>query len=127
MQVYWGVIDARDLYMLNLAERWAHEHANFTVIPVLSDTTHSPEWAGRTGLVHQALLADHPDLRGHEVYVCGSVTMVATDIPAFLAQGLDAEACHSDAFHPSAQGVGSSLGPCHASNASHEGVGGKEW
>src|SRR3546814_2672016 len=67
MQLYWGVSDARDLYMLNLAERWAHEHANFTVIPVLSDTTHSPEWAGRTGLVHQAMLADHPDLRGHEV------------------------------------------------------------
>lgn len=109
MQLYWGVSDARDLYMLDLAKRWAREHANFTVIPVLSDTTRSPEWAGRIGLVHQAMLTDHPDLRGYEVYVCGSVKMVDTAIPAFLAQGLDAEACHSDAFHPAVRAAASSV------------------
>ena len=33
-------------------------------------------WSGRRGFVHEALLADHPDLSGYEVYACGSVRMV---------------------------------------------------
>lgn len=100
MQLYWGVSDVRDLYLLPLAEHWARQHSNFSVIPVLSNTSGAPEWQGRTGLVHEAMLADHPDLTGFEVYVCGSVKMVDTAIPAFLASGLGADACHSDAFVP---------------------------
>jgi len=32
--------------------------------------------------VHEATLADVPDLCGHEVYVCGSVKMVEVAVPA---------------------------------------------
>lgn len=100
MHLYWGVRERKDLYMIELAERWAQAHPNFTVTPVLSEET-SADWSGRRGLVHEAMLADYPDLSGHEVYVCGSVRMVETAVPAFIAQGLSEESCLSDAFLPS--------------------------
>ncbi len=101
MHLYWGVRERDDLYMLDLAERWQREHANFRVTPVLSGTAES--WPGRKGLVHQVMLADWPDIGGYEVYVCGSVQMVEAAVPAFFAQGLDREACISDAFIPAAR------------------------
>ena len=58
-------------------------------------------WTGRTGMVHEAMLADFPDLRGFEVYVCGSLKMVEAAVPAFMAQGLGETFCHTDAFLPS--------------------------
>ncbi len=99
LQLYWGVRDPRDLYLIELAERWQHEHANFKLIPVLSEPSDAPDWHGRIGFVHEAMLADHPDLSGFEVYVCGSVQMVDSAVPAFLKQGLGADACFSDAFN----------------------------
>ena len=100
MQLYWGVRQPSDLYAIDLVQGWQREHPNFRAELVLSEP--DPAWAGRRGLVHEAMLADHPDLRGHEVYVCGSVQMVQAAVPAFLAQGLGEDACFSDAFVPSA-------------------------
>jgi len=100
MHLYWGVRERKDLYMLELAERWAREHPNFKLTPVLSEET-SADWQGRRGLVHEAMLADYPDLSGYEIYVCGSVRMVETAVPAFIAQGVSEDACLSDAFLPS--------------------------
>ncbi len=102
MRLYWGVRERKDLYLLDLAERWQREHANFSVVPVLSQPQAADGWTGRTGLVHEAMLADFADLSGHEVYVCGSVLMVETAVPAFMAHGLGEGACFSDAFLPSA-------------------------
>ena len=100
MRLYWGVRRREDLYMLELAEQWQREHDNFRVVPVLSHPEPSDAWTGRTGLVHQAMLADFADLTGYEVYVCGSLKMVETAVPAFMAQGLQSDACFSDAFLP---------------------------
>jgi NAD(P)H-flavin reductase/quinol-cytochrome oxidoreductase complex cytochrome b subunit/ferredoxin len=103
MQLYWGVRRAEDLYLLELTERWQREHPNFSVVPVLSESTPGDGWTGRRGLVHDALLADHPDLSGYEIYACGSLQMVETAVPAFLARGLGEDFCFSDAFTPSAR------------------------
>ena len=100
MRLYWGVRDPADLYLRELLERWRQEHPQFSYVTVLSEPSAAPDWMGRTGLVHEAILADYPDLHGHEVYVCGSVQMVDAAVPAFIAQGLGPEACYSDAFVP---------------------------
>jgi NAD(P)H-flavin reductase/quinol-cytochrome oxidoreductase complex cytochrome b subunit/ferredoxin len=102
MRLYWGVRHPQDLYMLALCEQWQREHANFTVVPVVSEPVDGDGWQGRTGLVHEAMLADFPDLSGHEVYLCGSVRMVENAVPAFIGQGLSEDACFSDAFVPAA-------------------------
>jgi CDP-4-dehydro-6-deoxyglucose reductase len=105
MRLYWGVRRRADLYLLELAESWQREHANFQVIPVLSEPQPQDHWSGRTGLVHEAMLADQGDLTGFEVYVCGSLKMVEAAVPEFMAHGLGDDACFSDAFLPAATGV----------------------
>ncbi len=103
MRLYWGVRRREDLYMLERCEQWQREHANFTVVPVLSEPAEGDGWTGRTGLVHEAILADFTDLSGYEVYLCGSVRMVEAAAPAFIAQGLDESVCFSDAFLPASR------------------------
>ncbi len=100
MCLYWGVRQRADLYAFELVEGWQRHHANFRFVPVLSQPDAADAWRGRTGLVHEAMLQDYPDLRQHEVYVCGSVKMVEAAVPAFLTQGLNETLCFSDAFVP---------------------------
>jgi NAD(P)H-flavin reductase/ferredoxin len=99
MVLYWGVRRRADLYLGELAQQWALEHANFKFVPVLSDAQADDRWSGRTGLVHEAILADFPDLSTHQVYACGSVQMVQAAQPAFAQRGLASADCFSDAFH----------------------------
>lgn len=96
MTLYWGVRRVEDAYV-DLPQTWAREHPDlFRSVRVVSDEPAPEGW--RAGLVHEAMLADHPDLRGCEVYVCGSARMVQHAVPAFLAVGLSEDACVSDAF-----------------------------
>jgi len=98
MVLYWGTRHPEDLYLRETAERWAREHDNFSFVPVISDPQPGDGWTGRTGLVHEAILADFPDLSGHQVYACGSVAMVEAATPAFREHGMAQEDCFSDAF-----------------------------
>ena len=100
MRLYWGVRKPSDLYLKELAERWEREHENFSFIPVISHGDADDGWTGRRGLVHEAILADFPNLSGQELYACGSAMMIESAVPAFFAQGLDEDACFSDAFVP---------------------------
>ncbi len=111
MWLYWGVRQRADLYALDLALQWQREHPNFQLVPVLSEGSDGDGWGGRRGRVHEAMLADFSDLRGFEVYVCGSVKMVDAAVPAFIAQGLGEELCFTDAFLTSAPGHPPQLKP----------------
>jgi NAD(P)H-flavin reductase/ferredoxin len=98
MVLYWGVRSLRDLYLADLPRAWERSHSNFAFVPVLSDPRPEDEWQGRVGLVHEAILADFPDLSAHQVYACGSAAMVQAAHPAFAARGLSEHDCFSDAF-----------------------------
>lgn len=98
MILYWGVRALKDLYLGELPVRWEKEHDNFKFVPVLSDPAPSDHWTGRTGLVHEAILQDFPDLGAFQIYACGSVEMVAAAHPVFLTRGLKQDDCFSDAF-----------------------------
>jgi NAD(P)H-flavin reductase/ferredoxin len=98
MALYWGVRSLRDLYLGDLPRQWEREHSNFRFVPVLSEPRPEDAWQGRTGLVHEAILTDYPDLSGHQIYACGSVQMIQAAHPAFVAQGMSEDDCFSDAF-----------------------------
>jgi NAD(P)H-flavin reductase/quinol-cytochrome oxidoreductase complex cytochrome b subunit len=98
MYLYWGVRSLRDLYLPDLPRQWEREHENFRFVPVLSAPQPEDKWEGRVGLVHEAILADFPDLASHQVYACGSAGMVQAAHPAFMARGLSEHDCFSDAF-----------------------------
>ena len=84
--------------MAELPQKWAAEHANFRFVPVLSEPAPDDGWAGRDGLVHQAVLADHADLSGYQVYCCGAPAMVEAAHRDFTRHGLPEEEFFSDAF-----------------------------
>ncbi len=101
MVLYWGARVLGDLYMRELAEQWAHTHANFKFVPVLSEPLPADGWTGRTGLVHEAVVQDLPDLRPFQVYACGAPVMVESAQRDFTTQcRLPEEEFFSDAFTP---------------------------
>ena len=98
MVIYWGAKARVDLYQNALPEKWAAEHANIKYIPVLSEPAADDGWQGRTGFVHQAVLADFPDLSGYQAYACGAPVMIEAAKRDFVAQGLPEEEFFADAF-----------------------------
>ena len=96
--LYWGARIPGDLYLAALPEQWQQEHENFRFIPVLSEPQPEHDWHGRTGLVTEAILQDHPDLSGYQVYACGSPAMVEAGRVAFMKKGLPEDQYFSDAF-----------------------------
>jgi CDP-4-dehydro-6-deoxyglucose reductase len=97
--LYWGVRARQDLYLPELPGKWQRDSENFTFIPVLSDPAPGDAWQGRTGLVHQAVLDDFPDLSGYQVYACGGPAMIDVARKTFAeARGLPADAFFADSF-----------------------------
>lgn len=96
LHLYWGVRSQRDLYLPELPERWARDHADFHYTPVLSEP--DPDWIGRCGFVHQAVMEDYPDLSGFDIYLSGPPVMVQAGRQGFLAQGARPAQMFSDAF-----------------------------
>jgi NAD(P)H-flavin reductase len=98
MTLYWGARVPEDFYMAGLPEKWQREHDNFKFIPVLSEPRPEDGWQGRTGLVHEAILEDYPQLDGYQVYACGSPGMVDAARAPFMAKGLPEDQYFSDKF-----------------------------
>jgi CDP-4-dehydro-6-deoxyglucose reductase len=96
IHLYWGVRGRRDLYLPELPAAWERDHPNFRFTPVLSEP--DADWDGRTGYVHEVVAADHPDMRGFDVYMSGPPVMVQAGRAAFEARGLTMEHMFSDAF-----------------------------
>jgi len=98
MTLYWGARDRAGLYLPELPERWAAEHASIKYVPVLSDAGAKDAWSGRVGLVHEAVLDDYAELSGHQVYACGAPPMIDAARRDFISHGLPAEEFLADSF-----------------------------
>ncbi len=100
--LYWGCRGKADLYMHDWAQDAAATLPWLRYVPVLSQAKPEDEWTGpnhRTGLVHQAVMADLPDLSGYEVYACGAPIMVASAHRDFVAKcRLPDDAFYADSF-----------------------------
>lgn len=74
--LYWGSRQVEGLYASEVVSKWQQILPGLHYVPVVSDAPVGT-WSGRSGLVHEAVLADHVDLSGHDVYACGAPAMVA--------------------------------------------------
>jgi len=97
--LYWGGRRPGDLYL----EDWVREQLavmpNLKYVPVISDALPEDNWTGRTGFVHRAVLEDHPDLSGHQVYACGAPIVVDSARAEYSKlAGLPPEEFYADAF-----------------------------
>ena len=97
--LYWGCRSRVDLYLHEWAEQAAQAMPNLRYVPVLSEPRPEDGWRGRTGLVHEAVMQDLPDLSGHQVYACGVPIMVESARRDFVARcALPDEEFYADAF-----------------------------
>ena len=96
LNVYWGARGAGDLYLQGLAQGWTRQLAQLRFHAVVSD----PDLADglRVGLVHEAVLHDHPDLSGHDLYMSGPPGMIEAAHRQFLAAGLPESRLYYDSF-----------------------------
>ncbi|MDE2417811.1 MAG: CDP-6-deoxy-delta-3,4-glucoseen reductase [Burkholderiales bacterium] len=74
--LYWGGRRPTDLYLDAWVQALLPRMPALTYVPVVSDALPEDQWRGRTGFVHQAVLQDHPDLSGYQVYACGAPIVV---------------------------------------------------
>ncbi len=97
--LYWGCRSKADLYLHDWALEAAAAMPHLRYVPVLSEAKPEDRWDGRTGFVHEAVMADLPDLSGHQVYACGAPVMVDAAQRDFTARcGLPAEQFFADSF-----------------------------
>ena len=97
--LYWGGRRPSDLYMNDWVEEHVKAMPNLSYVPVVSDALPEDAWLGRTGFVHQAVLQDHPDLSGFQVYACGAPIVVDSARADYLGKaGLPEEAFFADSF-----------------------------
>jgi CDP-4-dehydro-6-deoxyglucose reductase len=98
LTLYWGARRAVDLY----ADAWVRERlAHFpwlSYVPVLSEATAAEAGRCRTGLVHEALVADVADLGETEVYAAGPPALIAALQAALPARGLPPGRLYFDSF-----------------------------
>jgi len=97
--LYWGGRRPADLYLDAWVKALVPQMPTLTYIPVVSDAIPEDQWAGRTGFVHRAVLQDHPDLSGHQVYACGAPIVVDSAHQDFCTDArLPEEEFYADAF-----------------------------
>jgi CDP-4-dehydro-6-deoxyglucose reductase len=97
--LYWGGRRPADLYLDAWVRAQCAQMPNLRYVPVVSDALPEDAWTGRTGFVHQAVLADLPDLSGHQVYACGAPIVVESAQRDYTQKaGLPAEEFFADSF-----------------------------
>jgi aquacobalamin reductase/NAD(P)H-flavin reductase len=94
--LYWGVRQQDALYYQPQLQHWAGQADNFHYIPVIQQPTAG--WQGRTGLVHEAVLADVASLAAYDIYIAGPFAMAGVAREAFARQGAQREHMFADAF-----------------------------
>ncbi len=94
--LYWGARAASDLYVRALPERWARDAAAFRFVPVIADSEVADGL--RVGLIHEAVLEDHPDLSAFDIYMSGPPAMIDAGRRSFVQAGLPEDRLYYDSF-----------------------------
>jgi CDP-4-dehydro-6-deoxyglucose reductase len=96
MHLYWGARSSDELYLRDEVEGWTAQSPWLQFHGVISGDGSADGL--RRGLVHEAVLADHPHLGAHEVYLCGPPAMVDAGRHAFVDAGLPDHRLYFDSY-----------------------------
>jgi len=89
LQLYWGARARADLYDHAWLQDAAAHHANLRYVPVLSEDA-APPAGFRSGLIDSAVVSDHHELSGVDVYAAGPPPMLGAVRAALTERGLPA-------------------------------------
>lgn len=98
LHLYWGAQTPVDLYEDAIVRSWCEKCPNLKYTPVISNVREEDGWTGRVGWVHEAALADHPNVSDFDVYTAGPPVMVEAIRHEFLARGLPPDQLFFDSF-----------------------------
>jgi CDP-4-dehydro-6-deoxyglucose reductase len=98
IHLYWGARTADELYLDELPRRWQQEHDHIHYRRALSEGGPTDGAYAFNGLVHDAVIADHPDLTDFDVYMSGPPAMIEAAKKAFAEHGLPADRLFYDSF-----------------------------
>ena len=98
IHLYWGARHRADLYEEERVLEWTRAHPQLRFTAVLSEATIAEASHQRAGWVHEAVLADHPDLSAFELYAAGPPAMIEAIRASFPRHGLPAERLYFDSF-----------------------------
>jgi CDP-4-dehydro-6-deoxyglucose reductase, E3 len=98
IHLYWGARHRGDVYEESRVLAWARACPQLRFTAVLSEAGPAEAAHQRTGWVHEAVLADYPDLSGLEVYAAGPPAMIEAMRASFPRHGLPAQRLYFDSF-----------------------------
>ncbi len=88
IHLYWGARQALDVYEEALVMDWTRRYPQLRFVAVLSEASEAKAPHHRLGWVHEAALADHPDLEPFDVYSAGPPALIEAIKASFPARGV---------------------------------------
>ena len=98
LHLYWGARHTQDVYEEALVLEWVRRHPQLKFTAVLSEASAAEAAHHRAGWVHEAVLADYPDLARFEVYAAGPPAMIEAMRTHFPRHGLSTQRLYFDSF-----------------------------
>ncbi len=98
LNLFWGVRNLNELYLHEQAREWEKKNEHISYTSALSHSSGDTPSASFNGLVHDAVLKNHPDLSTFDVYMSGPPAMIDAARAAFLKAGARPERIFFDSF-----------------------------
>ncbi|MGB8077423.1 MAG: 2Fe-2S iron-sulfur cluster-binding protein, partial [Gallionella sp.] len=96
LSLYHGSYDAKGFYLVDELKDLAQKHPNFSYLPCVSEGEAPAGYAH--GMVLDVALAEHPDLSGWRVFLCGNPDMVNAAKKQTFFAGASMSEIHVDPF-----------------------------
>ena len=98
LHLFWGARNRTELYMHEQVQQWAGQYDHIQYTPALSEPEDEQQTDGFTGLVHEAVLQQYPELSDLDIYMSGPPAMIDAGRAAFLENGADKRRIFFDSF-----------------------------
>lgn len=99
---WYGARSAADIFYADEFDALAAAHDNFRWTVALSEPAPEDGWTGRTGFIHEVVLADHlaahPAPEDCEYYLCGPPLMISAVLAMLEDLGVEPDAIFNDDF-----------------------------
>jgi CDP-4-dehydro-6-deoxyglucose reductase len=98
IHLYWGARTYDELYLDELPRRWVQDYDHIHYQKAISEPDGDDDKASFQGFVHQAVIAEHPDLSSFDVYMSGPPAMIETAKREFSLHGVPDDRLFYDSF-----------------------------